>query len=192
MDPRYARRLPPYVYLQDLFRDRRVLELGTGEGHAAHFLLQAGARTVTGVDRNARAVEAARARYRVADLEFRAGEYNALQLEDASFDVVCVPGAAELVRRHGVLEEVRRVLAVGGAVIVSAASADRPDARGGVSYHELQERLAGLFGPVRMLGASPFVGFSLVEFGDEGSEVLEIDLDTQLAQWGGAGEPPIT
>ncbi len=192
MDPRYARRLPPYVYLQDLLRAQRVLELGAGEGHSAHFLLQVGARAVTGVDRSVRAIEAARARYRVADLAFHTAEYNALELADGAFDVVCVPVAAELLRRHGALEEIRRVLAPGGTVIVSAPSADRPDAQGGLSYHELNERLAALFGPVRMLGASPFVGFSLVEFGDEGAEVLEIDLDTQLAQWGGAGEPPIT
>jgi SAM-dependent methyltransferase/DNA repair exonuclease SbcCD ATPase subunit len=192
MDSRYARRLPPYVYLQDLIRDRRVLELGTGEGHAAHFLLQAGARSVTGVDRTARAIDGARVRYRVADLDFRVTDYATLQLPDGGFDVVCVPAAAELIRRHGVLEEVKRVLAPGGHVIVSAPSGDRPDARGGVSYHELQDRLAALFGPVRMLGASPFVGFSLVEFGEEAADVLEVDLDTQLAQWGGAGEPVIT
>lgn len=182
MDSRAVRRLPAYVYLQELLRGRRVLELGAGEGHSAHFLLRAGAKNVLGIEPNVRLADAARARYRVTGLEIRGGDYGALELEDGSFDAVCAPAAAELLRRRGVIEEIKRVLAPGGVALFACPSADRPDARAGLSYHELTERLSASFDPVRMVGVSPFVGFSMVEFGDEATELTEIDLDTQLAQ----------
>jgi SAM-dependent methyltransferase len=188
MDARYLRRLPPYVYLQDLWRGRRVLELGCGDGDAAHYLLQAGARAVTGVDRSARAVDAARARFRAANLEFRTCDYASLELEDRSFDVVCVPAGADAARQARVLEECRRVLTREGALVLCAPSADRAEGRGGVSFHELGDRLGALFSRVRMAGITPFVGFSLVEYGDDSGEVLEIDLDTQLAGIDGADD----
>jgi hypothetical protein len=192
MDARYLRRLPPYVYLHDLFRGRRVLELAAGEGDGAHYLLQSGARAVTGVDRSARAIDAARARYRAQGLEFRSCDYAGLELDDRQFDVVCVPVGADALRQLRVLEECRRVLVPGGQLVLVAQSADRPEARGGISYHELCDRLGALFGPVRMMGIAPFVGFSLVEYGEDAGEVLEIDLDTQLANLGDPNGDPVT
>src|SRR5688572_726405 len=164
MEP-LLRRLPPYIYLADLFRGRRVLEVGCGDGASAHYLAECGAAQVLGVDRASGAIEAARGKHRLANLSFRAADYASLELEDRSFDVVCVPGGGgELVRSTGFLEEVRRVLARDGNLIVCVSSADRPDARGGISYHELTTRLAPLYGAARMVGVTPFVGFSLVEF----------------------------
>ena len=127
------RRVPPYLYLPDLYRGRRVLEVGCGEGHGAHFLAARGASRVLGVDRSERVIKLAQEGHRLPNLEFRTADYGALELEDRSFDVVCVPGGGELVRWLGFLEEVRRVLARDGCLLVSAASADRVNARGGVS-----------------------------------------------------------
>jgi SAM-dependent methyltransferase len=182
MDSRSVRRLPTYVYLQELLRGRRVLELGAGEGHSAHFLLRAGAKSVVAIEPASRLAEAARQRYKLAGLDIKTGDYGALELDEKSFDAVCVPGAGEILRRRGVLDEIKRVLAPDGVALFAVPSADRPDARGGLSYHELTERLGAAFGSVRMVGVSPFVGFSMVEFGDEATELTEIDLDTQLAQ----------
>src|SRR4051794_33819519 len=93
------RRLPHYIYLADLFRGRRVLEIGCGDGSAARWIAQAGAASVVGVDRSQPLIDAARARHRVQNLDFRVADYGALELEDRSFDVVCVPAAgAELLR----------------------------------------------------------------------------------------------
>jgi SAM-dependent methyltransferase len=184
------RRLPPYIYLADLFRGRRVLEIGCGDGTTTHYLAEAGASMALGVDRSANAIEAARGKHRLANLGFRTADYASLELEDRSFDVVCAPLAGDLVRWLGFLEEVRRVLARDGNLILSVPSADRPDARGGVSYHELSTRLAPLYGAVRMIGVTPFVGFSLVEFADE-EEIGELELDTSMTALG-SGRDTIT
>ncbi len=179
-------RLPAYVYLADLFRGRRVLELGCGEGLGAAFLARSGAATVIGVDRSGAAIEAARARHRQPNLGFAVAEHAVLDFDDRSFDVVCIPDGAEASRSLGLLEEARRVLQPGGHLILTAPSADRvdrPELRAGVAYHELRGRLEPLFGAPRMIGVTPFVGYALVEFGDD--EVQDLELDGQLATLGG-------
>jgi SAM-dependent methyltransferase len=178
-------RLPQYAYVSELFRGRRVLEIGCGDGYASHFLASHGAAQVVGVDRSPGAIDAAMSRYRLTNLSFQVAELDALEVEDRSFDLVCVPSGGELFRWLGFLEEVRRVLSRTGQLLVAAPSADRPHARGGVSYHELVERLEPLFGEVRMIGVSPFVGLSLVEYGDGAEELDELELDTSLASLGG-------
>src|SRR5579885_753757 len=89
--PAALRRLPSYVYLMDLWRGKRVLEVGCGDGFAAHYLARSGAAQVVGVDRSARLIEAAKQRHRLGNLELRTADYGALELEDRSFEVVCVP-----------------------------------------------------------------------------------------------------
>jgi SAM-dependent methyltransferase/chromosome segregation ATPase len=192
---RVLRRLPSYIYLHDVFYDRRVLEIGCGDGSAAAYLARNGAQTVVGVDRDAPLVAEAQRRHRAANLSFRGvADYGLTDLEDRSFDVVCVPpggaglaGGSDLSRWVGFLEEVRRVLARGGTLVVAAPSSDRaPSAgvpSGGVSYHELTSRLEPLFGQVRMIGVQPFLGMSLVEF-DEDAELDELELDTSLTSLG--------
>src|SRR5688572_16159827 len=124
MDPRYARRLPNHVYLGELLRDKRVLELGSGEGHSTPLLLRSGAKQVVGVDRSSRAIEAARIRHRAAALEFQVADYAALPFPDGSFDVICVPAGGEIARRQPVLLELRRVLAADGLLAFAAPSGD--------------------------------------------------------------------
>jgi ubiquinone/menaquinone biosynthesis C-methylase UbiE len=85
------RRLPQYIYLADLFRGRRVVELGCGDGVGAHYLARAGAQTVIGLDQSAQHVDAARMRHRLQNLSFRSTDFTSLDLEDRSVDVICIP-----------------------------------------------------------------------------------------------------
>ncbi|MFH0900794.1 MAG: methyltransferase domain-containing protein [Pseudomonadota bacterium] len=178
------RRLPPYLYLTELYRGRRMLEISSGNGAGANYLAQNGASWVLGVDRSQSAVESARNAYRRPNLEFQVADYGSLDLEDGSFDVICVPEGAELVRWLGFLEEARRVLAEEGQVMVTVPSGDRRQSRRGVKYHDLVDALEPLFGRVRMFAMSPFVGFSMVEFAEDDAELPELELDTSMASAG--------
>lgn len=178
--PRWLRRLPHYLYLADLVADQRVLELGCGSGDGANFLANHGALRVIGIDPSTRAIEEARSRHRLSNLEFRREHLSAIELDDASFDVVFVPDGMDVLRRAAVLTEIRRVLTRDGHLILCATSADRPTAVGGASFYEFVERLEPLFAPVRMVAQSPFVAMSLVEYGDADSPRPDLALDTGL------------
>src|SRR5215470_5299502 len=120
------RRLPAYVYLSDLWRGRRVVEVGCGDGAGAAFLARGGAAHVLGLDRSPAQIDLARARQRAANLSFAVAELGALDLDDGAVDVVCVPVGAELARWPSFLEEARRVLGPDGCLLLSVPSADRP------------------------------------------------------------------
>jgi SAM-dependent methyltransferase/predicted nucleic acid-binding Zn-ribbon protein len=182
----WLRRLPHYLYVAELYAGRRVLEVGCDDGRGAHFLADRGAAHVVAVDSSAERVVAARARYRLSNLEYRREDPAAIELEDAAFDCVFVPDGAAVLRRGAVLAELRRVLAPAGHLVLAAASADRPalavlDRPAAVSYHELHERLAPLFAPVRLVAQSALAAATLVEYADDDDEP-EIELDTTLVE----------
>jgi len=186
------RRLPPYVYLTDLWHGRRVLEIGSGDGAGAAYLAKMGAAQVIGLDRSSREIDQTRARQRAPNLSFAVADFAALDLDDRSVDVIFVPNGAELARWPAFLDEARRVLVREGFLVLTVPSADRaPSAPGGpaaMSYHDLLGRLAPVFGDVRMIGVTPFVGFALVEYAE--AEVLDVELDTSLATE--AARDPVT
>jgi SAM-dependent methyltransferase len=183
----WLRRLPHYLYLVDLLPGKRVLEVGCGVGFGAQFLANHGAGRVVGVDRSLRRVTEARARHRQTNLEFRCEEPGSIELEDGSFDCIFVPEGVDLLRRRSVLAELRRLLVRQGHLVLCGGSADRRGAPGGASFYEFRERLERLFAPVRMIAQTPFVGFSLIEYGDDAGSP-GIELDTSLLELSG-GEP---
>src|SRR5690348_920622 len=101
----WLRRLPHYLYVADLVADRRVLELDCGAGFGAYVLANRGATRVVGVDRDPVAVGEARTSHRLVNLEYRCENPDALELEDATFDLIFVPDGAEHLRRRSVLME---------------------------------------------------------------------------------------
>jgi len=180
------RRLPAYVYLEDILRGRHVLEVGCGDGHGAYHLARSAA-SVIGLDRQATVIDAARARFRQTNLSFAVADFAAIDLGDEAVDVICVPHGEELARWPAFLDEARRVLARDGVLIVAGPSADRQGGGGGrgIAYHDLLGRLEPLFAPVHMIGVTPFVGFALVEYADT-AEILDVELDTSLVDLGAA------
>jgi ubiquinone/menaquinone biosynthesis C-methylase UbiE/predicted nucleic acid-binding Zn-ribbon protein len=182
------RRLPAYLYLADLTRGRRILEVGAGDGAAAFHLARGGASSVVAVERQPALVEQARARYRAVNLSFAHADWAAIDLPDRSVDVALCPAGEDALRTPGFLEEMRRVIARAGHLVVLCQSGDRPGVAAGHAYHDLVARLTPIFGGVRMIGVTPFVGFSAVEFSEE-EELTELELDTSLTGLGTGRDP---
>ena len=90
----------------------RLLDVATGPGYVAGAAAERGAR-VLGIDFSAAMLAVARERYPA--VEFRAGDAEALDLPDASFDALaCNFGVLHLSRPERALAEFHRVLRPGG------------------------------------------------------------------------------
>jgi SAM-dependent methyltransferase len=127
-----------YEFALPLCDGRDVLDAGCGVGYGTA-LLAGRARRVLGVDLDAQAVAYARGRYAAANVEFREADVQALDLPDASFDVVCSFETIEHVPDRGAfLAEMRRLLRPRGAFVVSTPRADRTDLRPANPFHEVE------------------------------------------------------
>ncbi|HEY4187380.1 MAG TPA: methyltransferase domain-containing protein [Polyangia bacterium] len=170
-------RLPLYTYTSPLWRERRVLEIGCGEGASAAFLARNGAAEVVSLDIDVARLERARTRYSGPGVQF-------LLLEDLQqlaamarrFDVVFVPDGESILTDPDAVPRLRGLLRDGGFVVVAVSSSERQSVvfRGGVSYYDLADTLAREFRVVRMLGQTPFLGFGLVEF-NAAADALRVD-----------------
>jgi O-antigen biosynthesis protein len=139
-----------YLWAQRLVEGRRVLDLGSGEGFGSALLADA-ARTVTGIDIDERTVEHSRLNYAAPNLDFRVASATDLgDFPDDAFDAVVAFEVIEHVAEQvAALDEVARVLAPGGLLVVSTPERRAySDATGQVNpFHErelTQEELAAL------------------------------------------------
>lgn len=96
---------------------KRVLDAACGEGYGSQMLLGAGAKTVVGIDVDAATVAEAGQKY---GAEFVVGDAAELPFEEDAFDlIVSFETIEHLEDPARMLDEFSRVLAPGGAVIVS-------------------------------------------------------------------------
>ncbi len=110
-----------YRLVLDHVRDKRVLDVGCGQGWGSHLLQGAGARAVVGLDSSARAIE--ESRRRAPTCEFVEGDLAQMPFDDGDFDVVVCFGALECVPDPAAaLDELARVLAPEGLLFVSSAN----------------------------------------------------------------------
>jgi SAM-dependent methyltransferase len=157
-----------YLWAARLVEGSRVLDLGSGEGYGAAILAQRAA-DVLGVDVDERAVEHANANYARPGLRFELA--SALDLSAAaerSFDAVVAFEMIEHLADHArVLEEIRRVLAPDGVLVISTPEKDRyTEASGRVNaFHEreltraeLEELLGTRFAHVAVSGQRTITG----------------------------------
>ncbi len=108
-----------YNFAARLARGKRVLDAGCGAGYGSAELAQV-AESVVGVDIAPDAIAFARAHYERANLRFEEASCTKLPFEDAAFDLVAAFEVIEhLENWRGFLQEVRRVLAPSGQLIVS-------------------------------------------------------------------------
>ena len=108
-----------YRWATQIAAGRDLLDAGCGEGAGTAVLAAAGARSATGVDSSGELV-------RIAQLEhgdatgFLAGELEALPFADAAFDLVaCFELDLLALDPEGALDQLQRVLAPGGVLLVS-------------------------------------------------------------------------
>lgn len=101
---------------------KRVLDLACGEGFGSAFLARR-AESVIGVDVDEATIVEAGRRYYHSNLQFIRAEADNLPLVDSSFDVITSFETIEHLENHeGMFEEMRRVLAPGGVLIISSSN----------------------------------------------------------------------
>jgi SAM-dependent methyltransferase len=117
---------------------KEVLDAGCGVGYGSA-LLGESARRVVGVDNEPEAIEYARRRYGGPNVEFVVGDLLALDLPDASFDVVCSFETIEhLPDRERYLGEMRRVLRGDGTFLLSTPRAESTTERPLNPHHAVE------------------------------------------------------
>src|SRR5215468_5758250 len=104
-----------YAFATQFVRDKRVLDLASGEGYGSNLLAQA-AKQVVGIDTDNRAVEHARNKYLKRNLEFKIGSITEVPIPGHGlFDVIVCFEALEHVQDHQkLLSETKRLLAHDG------------------------------------------------------------------------------
>jgi SAM-dependent methyltransferase len=151
--------LKRYDFAREDCRDREVLDAACGVGYGTARLAEV-ARLAIGVDLSEEAIEYARRRYAAPNVEYRVADLLALDLPDASFDVVCSFETIEhLDDQQGFLRHVVRVLRPDGVLFVSTPQADEtthapdnPFHRVELSRSDFESLLTGFFEDVEIFG----------------------------------------
>lgn len=121
-----SERAARYRLIAPLARDRRVLDAGCGTAEGCTILAAAGATGVVGVDPEQALLEAVRPRV-PPEIELSRAEPSELPQPDSSFDlVVCFAGSGANEGPAAWLDELVRVLAPGGLLVVGADPAAAP------------------------------------------------------------------
>jgi SAM-dependent methyltransferase len=119
----YLEHILRYRFCAQFAPGRRVLDVATGSGYGAHLLAQAGAQLVVGIDRDHGAIAYARRHY--PGPMFVLGDAHHLPFPDGSFQlVVSLETIEHLEHPEAFLDEVRRVLARDGLLVLSTPQKD--------------------------------------------------------------------
>ncbi len=180
-----------YRFAKNFVRGKRVLDIACGEGYGAAALAKAGSVSVTGVDIANDVCEHARCKY---GLDARAGDAQAMPLEDQSIDLVVSFETIEHVDSPATfLGECARVLVPHGTLIVSTPNRPVYSGEGGQNpFHrrefderEFIELLRSRFKDVRLYTQFPqwAVWWSLRSLAAERSPWLRIKGFWRLSSW---------
>lgn len=108
-----------YLFAVNACRDKRVLDIASGEGFGSFILAQC-AQKVTGVDVDEEVVNNANNIYGSSHLKFLVGSCQKIPLADATVDVVVSFETLEHILEHDdFLKEIKRVLCPDGILIMS-------------------------------------------------------------------------
>jgi SAM-dependent methyltransferase len=171
----------------------RVLVVGEATTPLVERLLERGARLVHVVDPDATRVAEAATHNADRHVSFAPLGPGGLPVRDGAFDVAIVENLAALGEPATVLRQVRRALGARGTAIIASPNPDAParllpraEAGTALDYYALYDLVVEVFGDVKMLGQSPFVGYSIAEFAPEAEP--EPVLDAEFVP-GGVEEP---
>src|SRR4051812_10372097 len=128
--------LARYWWAAELAADKQVLDAGCGLGYGAAMLADGGAASVTAVDIAPEIVDVARDQ--AGDrVRFETADVRSLPFPDDAFDlVVCFEVIEHVDEQESALDELRRVLAPGGLLVVSSPN---PDANVPGNPHHVRE-----------------------------------------------------
>jgi SAM-dependent methyltransferase len=157
-----AEHVARYQWASQAAKDRRVLDAGCGTGYGCRLLAHGGAREVTGIDIAGSVLEA------VADgmpesVRLQVGDVRKLDFEDDTFElIVCFEVIEHLEDPFAALDELVRVLAPGGLLLVSSPNRDvyppgNPHHLHEFSPAELEAELASRLRNVRLLRQQDYV-----------------------------------
>ena len=145
-----------YRLASRLAKGARVLDAGCGVGYGSALLAGSGATDVLGLDLSEAAVKEAQ-RTAPANARFREADLRAIPEPDDSFDLIaCFEVIEHLEEQEAVLDELTRVLAPGGILLVSSPNRDvylagNPHHVRELTPDELLEMLQPRFENVRLL-----------------------------------------
>jgi SAM-dependent methyltransferase len=152
-----------YSFAAKWVRDKRVLDIASGEGYGCYGLLGAGAKSVIGVDINASACAHAARKYKI---DVRVGSAEAIPLETGSVDVAVSFETIEHVPNPDrFVHEISRVLTPDGLFIISTPDKNlySPPGKERNPYHcsemapeEFQTLLRSTFSKISLFGQRPY------------------------------------
>lgn len=116
----YEEHIQRYAFASRFCAGKIVLDVACGTGYGSHFLAEAGAKAVFGVDISEDALEYASSHYRRDNLFFMRLDASELPFSDGQFDTVCSFETLEhLSAPRRLVSECRRVLRWSGSLICS-------------------------------------------------------------------------
>ena len=151
-----------YSFAAKWVRDKRVLDIASGEGYGCCGLLNAGAKRVIGVDIDEIACAHAARKY---NIDARVGSAEAIPIDTASIDVAISFETIEHVPNpERFVQEISRVLSPDGLFIISTPDKNlySPQGKDRNPYHcwemtaeEFQTLLASAFSTISLFGQRP-------------------------------------
>ncbi len=156
-----------FAHLEPIVSSRRILVIGNAGNSAATYLLQRGARLVQVLDPDPRRVSVAAAQNTERKVTF--SQLTPHSLRDGSFEMAIVEDIELADQFDHLITGVKRSLGTSGIAIFCARNSESTSgllgtSRGGISYDHFSEALWEQFENVSILGQSPFLGYSIVQF----------------------------
>jgi SAM-dependent methyltransferase len=180
-----AEHLARYRLAAQLAPGRRVLDAACGEGYGLALMAAAGPESATGVDVDPATVEHVRERH---GLDARQADVRELPFADDAFDLVVSFETIEHVPEpERALDELARVLAPGGLLLISTPNASQYLVANEFHVREFgHDEFAGLlrerFGSVRLLYQHNWLTSAVLEEGDLGESGGARELDLRLTK----------
>ena len=114
-----SRHMSAYKFAKNYVADKRVLDLGCGQGYGCGYLSLV-AKSVLGIDYDQAVIDYAKVKYQRDNLEFRKLSVDSLNSIDQTFDTVCAFQFIEHIENvDNLLQDLKKLLAVGGVFVCS-------------------------------------------------------------------------